>query len=229
MKRFRTILTVFCAAVLAINIVAIKADAVEENVAFIAFADESWGVQYWGSDDAGTTPGAVGTEVKVTGVGTYTIGLDFTGTEAGAATGLAFTAPMIQGGEATFPGYIIQIDEMLVNGEPIEFTKNYTSCDNDGKNQLRSNVYNVWATSLPSDARTVDGSLDGASAVIVDPADFASVETYEITFTLLDADGNGPAEEAAADVPKTGVVSLGLVYGLGALVTGAFVFKKRSK
>lgn len=67
-------------------------------------------------------------------------------------------------------------------------------------------------------------------------------DNYIDNVRLLDADGNAieflataavAVEEAApaeaADVPKTGVVGLGLVYGLGALATGAFALRRKQK
>ncbi len=244
MKRnLKAILTGLLAAVFAISVVPTTAMAAPaDNTAFIAFADAAWGNAYWGPEDAGNGAGVVATDATVTGVGSYTVGLDFTGTEAGFASGVVFTAPMIQGAATNFPGYYLQIDEIIVNGESVEFTKPYSN-DEDGR--IRSNVYNTFVTALPEDARTPDGDISDATPVIVAPEVFAEVKTYEIKFTFLDADGNGPAaeepaveatteetatEEApATDVPKTGVVGLGLVYGLGALATGAAALRRKQK
>lgn len=67
-------------------------------------------------------------------------------------------------------------------------------------------------------------------------------DMYIDNVRFYDADGNAieivatsavAVEEAtpaaAADVPKTGVVGLGLVYGLGALATGAFALRRKQK
>jgi len=199
MKRnFKSLLTILCAAVLALNIMpaSVKA-APADNTAYLAYADTAWLYQYWG--DAVDT-GVVATDAVVTGVGQYTVALDFTKTADGKALGLAFTAPMIQGGEVSFPGYFIQVDSIVINGKEVAFTKNYTSSDD--KITTRTNLYNVWVAELPVDAHTPDGSLDGASAVIVDPALFAEVETISVTFTVLDADGNGAAVEEVAEVAE---------------------------
>lgn len=237
-KNLKRFLTVLCAVALAMNLMSINAfAAAPDNTAFLSYADTAWMYQYWG-DPVDT--GVVATDAVVTGVGQYTVGLDFTGTADGKALGLSFVAPQIQSGELNFPGYFIQIDSIVINGSEIEFTKNYTSSDD--AITTRSNVYNAWVAELPVDARTVDGSLDGAAAVIVDPMAFAEVETISLTFTLLDADGNGPVEEVAevaevaddtaaaeTDIPKTGVVSFELIYGLGAIATGLVVLKKKEK
>jgi hypothetical protein len=233
-KNFKAALTVLFAAVLAFNFIPAKAYAAADNLAFLSYADSSWTYQWWGTGDANNSEGVVATEVTVTGVGTYTVGLDFTGTADGKASGLAFTAPQIAAGETNFPGYFMVVDSIQINGADIEFTKGYTSSDD--AIATRTNIYNSWVGDLPEDARTLDGDLSDASAVVVNPDDFAEVQTITVTFTLYDADGNGPAaaaeettEAAPADVPKTGVIGLGIVYGLGALATGAFALKRKQK
>lgn len=230
-KNLKAILTVFCAAVLALNFMPAQVKAGADNTGYLMYADESWTYQYW--SDAVET-GVVPTDVTITGPGVYTVGLDFTGTADGKAYGLAFTAVGFKAGEVNFPGYFIDINKIEVNGAEIDFAKGYTSSDD--KTETRMNVYNAWVAELPEDARSVTGDISDASPTIVDPAAFAEVETVYVTFTVYDADGNGPAEEAPAaeapattDVPKTGVVGLGLVYGLGALVTGAVVLKRKEK
>lgn len=231
-KNLKAILTVLCAAVLALNFIPAQVKAGADNTGYIMFNDESGTYQYW--SDAVET-GVVPTDVTITGPGVYTVGLDFTGTADGKASGVMFTALAIKAGETNFPGYTIEINSIKINGNEIEYAKGYTSSDD--KVETRMNIYNAWVGEVKlEEARSFDGVVDdGVSPTIIDPADFAEVETYEVTFTLYDAEGNGPAEEApvaeapATDVPKTGVVGLGLVYGLGALVTGAVVLKRKEK
>ena len=67
------------------------------DTAYIMFADSAWGVQYW--LDGNAYDGVVATNATVTGAGDYTVGLDFTGTSNGMATGVAFTALGIKKGE----------------------------------------------------------------------------------------------------------------------------------
>lgn len=229
-KLLKSFLTVLFATVIFMNFGLTQAKAAADNTAFLAYADSNWTYQYWGDPE---DTGVVATDVEVTGPGQYTVGLDFTETEDGKAMGLAFAAPMVQGAATNFPGYILSIDSIEINGSPIEFSKGYAN-DEDGN--IRSNIYNEWVGSLPEDARTIDGSLDGASATIVDLELFAEVETISVTFTFADADGNtGAAEETVAEepatdsAPKTGVTSMALAYGLGALITGALVLKKKEK
>ena len=152
-----------------------------EDEAFIAYADSAWAVQYWGGEPDG---GVVVNAARITGAGDYSVGLDFTATEAGAANGVAFTALYIQNGEKTFPGYFLKINEIRVNGEAVEFTKGYTSSD-DGVT-TRMNIFNEWVNEVPSDARSFDGTTEDAAAIILDKAVFGEkVETYEIDFTLV--------------------------------------------
>jgi len=199
-KGYKRFIAVFCAALLAVILAPGKAKAAPpDNTAYLAYADGSWTYQFWGDP----VEGIEATTAEITGPGEYTVGLDFTKTADGKAYGISFTAPIIQGGTTTLPGYIMTVDKIEINGNPVEFTKGYTN-DEDGN--LRTNIYNAWVSSLPADARTSDGSLDGASAVVVDPEVFAEVQTVYVTFTL--AEGTGitivPEETAEEDyVPPT--------------------------
>lgn len=153
-----------------------------EDTAYIAYADTAWANQYW-HDGAETKVKA--TTAKITGAGDYTVGLDFSETDAGYATGVAFTGLMIHRGEITFPGYTMKINDIRINGESVAFTTGYTSTD-EGIT-TRMNVMNEWVSEVPEDARTYNASKDGISAIIVDKAIFdTEVKTYEIDFTLYD-------------------------------------------
>ncbi len=244
-KTFKAILTVFSAAVIALNLGPVSASAAADGTAFLAYANDDWSLQYFGDiDSADIKEGTVATDATVTGAGQYTVSIDFSGTEAGVAQGVQFMAPMIQGGQSKYPDYIIQIDSVKVNDTELELSaETYTSSDADGKDQLRCNLYNQWAGDITDEKnfpRTESGSFDNASATVIDPADFVDVKTISVTFTLVDP--NAGAEEVAEEAteettakatteatPKTGVVGLGLVYGLGALATGAVVLRKKEK
>ncbi len=157
-------------------------------VAWIMFNDGAWAMSYSVGDvytpDA-ITPGIVPTDVEITGPGTYTVALDFTGTEAGYASNTAFSAIGISNGEIKFPGYCIFFTEMKVNGETVKLKgRNYTSSD-DGK-CTRSNLYNAWVDmkNARSGARVLYGDLTGISATVIDtelPV-MQKIETLEITF-----------------------------------------------
>lgn len=127
--------------------------------------------------------GIVPTDVLVTGEGTYTVSLDFTGTDAGFSNGLTFSALAIANGEILYPGYCITIKEVLINGEPYKLTaRPYTTSD-DGI-CTRVNLYNAWVGNIPDEARNPGGNLAYVSACIVDPAsdEFGNVQTISITF-----------------------------------------------
>ncbi len=143
-------------------------------VAYLMYADGSWAYQYWGDDAEGVTA----TNAEVTGPGAYTVGLEF----AEEAKDLAFAAIGIKDGENKLPGYSIEIKAIRVNGEEVKFTKGYTSSD-DGI-ITRMNIYNEWVSEIPSDAHSFDGSLENASAIIVDKEAFAAVKTVEVDFVL---------------------------------------------
>ena len=155
-----------------------------QDTAYIMFADATWERQYWldGNDYGGVTV----TNATITGPGDYTVGLDFTTTEYGKAAGVAFTALGIKKGENTFPGMMLKINDIRINGESVAFTKGYTSSDDQV--ETRMNVWNEWVPAVPENDATVrsfDGSVEGASAQIVDRAAFDEVKTYEIDFTLV--------------------------------------------
>ena len=156
-------------------------------IAWIMWDSQDWNIVYSVGDtyDPDTkTGGVVASDCEITGEGEYTIGLDFTGTEAGRSVSTAFSAIGIANGEELFPGYVITIKQVLINGEEYELHgRNYTSSDD----QLctRSNLYNEWVNDLPEDARTAGGGLMGASPCVLGQKDeqLQDIETIEITFS----------------------------------------------
>ncbi len=148
--------------------------AAVDPFAYIMYANSDWSKQYWGSEAEGVTA----VNATITGAGAYTVSLSF----AEPSEGLAFAALGIKEGENAFPNYTIEIKEIRVNGEAIDFVKGYTSSD-DGV-ETRMNVYNEWVNEVPADARSFDGDVEGVDSKMVDPALFASVNTVEIDFVL---------------------------------------------
>ena len=160
----------------------------ESCVAWIMFSGGDWAMSYSVGDvytPDSVTPGIVPTDVQITGPGTYTVALDFTGTEAGYANNTAFSAVGISNGELNFPGYCIMITELKINGEPVTLKgRNYT-CSDDGK-CTRTNLYNEWVDmkAVRSGARVLFGDLTGISATLLDrslPA-MNRIKTLEVTF-----------------------------------------------
>ena len=158
------------------------------SVAWIMFSGGDWAMSYSVGDTYtpdSITPGIVATDVRITGPGTYTVGLDFTGTEAGYAANTAFSAIGISNGEQNFPGYCIFFTEMKINGETVRLKgRNYT-CSDDGK-CTRSNLFNEWVDmkNARSGARVLVGDLTGISATVLDRdlEIMRKIRTMEITF-----------------------------------------------
>ncbi len=155
-------------------------------VAWIMWNSGGYGITYSVGDDYNPdsiTEGLVETDVLVTGEGTYTVALDFTGTSQGFSDGTAFSALAVMNGEILFPGYIIDIQEVKINGEPYTLAaRPYTTSDN--QITTRVNLFNEWVTKLPDEARTMDGDLTDCSPSILNRNDacISTMYTIEITF-----------------------------------------------
>ena len=146
------------------------------DTAYLMYADAAWANQFW--YDGNEYP-VTATTATVDGFGDYTVGLAF----ETPAEGLAFAALGIVNGEKTYPGAYLKINEIRVNGEAIEVAKGYSSSD-DGIT-TRMNIYNEWVSALPEDARSFDGTTEGAAPIIVDKEAFASVSSVEVDFSLV--------------------------------------------
>lgn len=159
------------------------------GIAYIMYADKSWSVNYSVGDQykpASKTKGVEAEDVGITKEGDYTVKLDFTGMKdggKGSSSGFSFAALGIANGERLFPGWVIEITEIKVNGKSAKMTKkNYTSSD-DGK-CTRSNIVNDWVPDNSVQGRTVSGNIEGCSATIIDKNDliFSNMKTLEISF-----------------------------------------------
>lgn len=172
-----------------------REDAIEVNdqtaVAWIMWNDGGWTLSYSVGDTYAPdslTAGLVPTDVAITGEGTYTVGLDFTGTAQGYSNSTAFSALAIANGELLYPGYCIDIKEVLINGEAYELAgKPYTTSDD--QKCTRVNLYNGWIPKVPDGVRTPDGDTTGCTPCIIDPTDevVKHIETIEITFEYAPA------------------------------------------
>lgn len=158
-------------------------------IAWIMFQSADYKMSYSVGDTYDPTSKTLGIKAanaEITGEGSYSVSLDFT--ESGAAWGTAFSALGISNGETFFPGYTITIDEILINGEPYEpAAREYTASDD--KKCTRVNLFNGWVSSLPDDARTPDGNLDGCSAQIMPLDNNVKIETLTINFTYAAPQG----------------------------------------
>lgn len=156
----------------------------DKSMAWIMFNSGDWNTMYSVGDtyDPGSiTDGLVATDVEITGAGTYTVGLDFTGVSAGFANGVVFSALAIGNGEILYPGYVITVKELLINGEPYEMVgKPYTTSDNQICTRL--NIYNGWVNKVPEEARTADGDVSNVVPSIVDPTTLGEIKSISMTF-----------------------------------------------
>lgn len=165
----------------------IDVSTLDGSIAWIMFNSRDWSVAYSSGDTYKPDDKAVGlmaSDVIIDGEGTYTIGLDFTGTDAGFAEGTAFSAIGISNAEVLYPGYTIAIKEVLVNGKPYELTGTpYTTSDNGIC--TRMNLYNEWVTTVPDTARIADGNASDVSATVLDNETLTHIETISITFDFI--------------------------------------------
>ncbi len=168
---------------------AVDTRGVDDNtaLAWLMYSSSDWNISYSVGDvyDPGTaTAGIVATDVEITGEGTYTVGLDFTGTAGGFANSTVFSAIGIANGETLYPGYCIEIKEILVNDEPYKLTgRPYTTSDDQKCTRL--NLYNEWVSAIPDGARTASGNVMYVSPCVIDAATLGNVESIQITFEYV--------------------------------------------
>ncbi|MEZ3477186.1 MAG: glycoside hydrolase family 5 protein, partial [Lachnospiraceae bacterium] len=162
----------------------IDVSTLDGSIAWIMFNSRDWSVAYSSGDSYkpdDKAAGLVATDAVIDGAGTYTISLDFTGTDAGFAEGTAFSAIGISNAEVLYPGYMIDIKEIEVNGTPYELTGTpYTTSDNGICTRL--NLYNEWVTDIPDTARIMGGNAADAAATVVDNETLGQIKTLKITF-----------------------------------------------
>ncbi len=164
----------------------------DQSIAWIMYTSNDWAVQHSVGniyDLSITSNGVSATDVEITGEGTYTVAIDFTGVPGGYATGCAFSAVGIANAELLFPGYIIDLKEVKVNGEVYEnLGKFYTGTDD--QICTRVNLYNSWVPTVDVELvnpRRVDGDTEGLTAMPWFPEDIASkkITTIEVTFDFV--------------------------------------------
>ena len=158
----------------------------EEAIAWLMFNSLDYSVTYSVGDiydPSMTTEGVIAQVAKVESAGTYTIGLDFTGTSAGYADSTVFAAIGITNGELLFPNHIINIKELVINGEPYKL-KGVAYTTSDDEICTRLNLYNGWVSNIDlTKARFVNQSMSNfLSAAVLDPNDLDKIETISVTF-----------------------------------------------
>jgi len=158
----------------------------DEARAWIMWNSSDYSITYKVGDayPDGQTEGLVSKEAKIEGPGTYTVGLDFTGTAAGKSSGIAFSALGIIHGETLFPGHFIEIKEVRINGEVVTLEgKPYTTSDD--KICTRANIYNAWVPAVPPEARVADGDLSNCTPTPINGTTIGDIMTIEIDFEFV--------------------------------------------
>lgn len=156
-------------------------------VAWIMYNSSDWNTMYsvgdvYAPDDK--TAGVAATDVEITGEGTYTVTLDFTGTSGGYANSVVFSALAIANGETLFPGYYVEIKEILINGEPYEMKGQAYTASDDGK-CTRVNLYNFWVSKVPDEARVLNDNGKELTPCLLDAETLGNVETISVTFEYV--------------------------------------------
>lgn len=156
-------------------------------VAWIMYNSSDWNTMYsvgdvYAPDDK--TAGVAATDVEITGEGTYTVTLDFTGTSGGYANSVVFSALAIANGETLFPGYYVEIKEILINGEPYEMKGQAYTASDDGK-CTRVNLYNSWVSKVPDEARVLNDNGKELTPCLLDAETLGNVETISVTFEYV--------------------------------------------
>ncbi len=166
-----------------------------KSVAWIMYTSSNWGCQYSVGDvynpDA-KSKGLVAKDVIIDGEGDYTVSIDFSETVNNKGISFAFSALGIANGEANYPGWVITLKSVKVDGKEYKLTKEGFTTSDDGKT-TRHNLYNEWVTVDPSTIKgaRANGGLKGKSASPLNKSDpaFQAMKTLEITFHY------GPAAE----------------------------------
>lgn len=125
------------------------------------------------------------TDAVIDGEGTYTVALDFTGTESGYSASTAFSAIGIANGETLHPDWAVHIQEVRINGEVYQLKGRPYTCSDDGR-CTRVNLFNEWVTDPMGveSARVLYGPNIGISASVIHRNDdvIGHIETIEVTF-----------------------------------------------
>ncbi len=190
----------------------LEGGGVDDDVAlaWIMFNDADWGMLYSVGDvydSTSKTAGVVANDVLITGAGTYTVSLDFTGTDKGYANSVVFSALGITNAELLYDNPTIENLVIEINGEVVALAGDYYTSSDDSI-CTRVNLYNSWVSKAPDDARRLDGDLSNATPTLLDPDSLGKIYTISVTFDFyydgcdMDATSDDAADEAAEDVSE---------------------------
>ncbi len=159
----------------------------DEAIAWIMYSSSDWAIQYSVGDEYTPTnisAGVVPTDVYVTGAGTYTVALDFTGASDGSANSVVFAAVGIDNGESLYPGYYIELKSIKINGEEYAWQNTPYTTSDDG-NCTRVNLYNSWVTVVPEEGRSQTGDIKLEDTILLNAETLGNVKTIEVTFEYV--------------------------------------------
>ena len=159
-----------------------------EAVAWIMFDSGDYQITYSVGDiytPTSKTEGVIATDVVIDGEGRHRVALDFRGTAQGFANSITFAAVGIAQGELHFPGYIIDIKEVLINGERYQMRgRPYTTSD-DGI-CTRVNLYNEWVRVIPEGIRVINPNWRPfVTPTPLNKQNLRRIETKEVIFDFV--------------------------------------------
>ncbi len=158
------------------------------TTAYLAVSDSGWSVGYWGTTSGGNTDGIVASAPLITGYGTYTTSLDFTGVSGAVLPDIVFLGLEVINGELYFPYSIVTIDSMSIDGVDVTSTlgNSYTTSDNGTETRL--NIYNTWVSEITGN-RFADGlTLEDVTATPLDGTLYTNISTISVTFTITEGE-----------------------------------------
>ncbi|MGN0701290.1 MAG: NPXTG-anchored protein [Oscillospiraceae bacterium] len=238
--KLRNLVAAATAAIVAVSAMAVSAFAADatgpDGLAGIVFASTDWTAQNWINDQEYAS---VAENVTITGNGTYTVSVkavtavesEETGemVETEGATGIAFAALQVVNGETLFPGMVITIDSVELDGVAVALSGTpYTSSDENIT--TRVNLYNEWVSNLPDDARTVGGLAADATPTAIASVKDNQWTTMKVTFTVsgIEEGGAAPADPDKGS-PDTGVAGIAAVAGLAVVAGGVMAASRKRK
>lgn len=148
-------------------------------IARIGFADQSFTVSDWESSVVMNKSGtyAITANIPETAKGVWYIGISITNEDSESAD----SSYMLDRS--------IRIDEILVNGEPIAFDKNYTVVQTGVNSSTNKDYFNLWSPIYceweigEGPIYAWDGDNTSPAVIIINPSDFDSVDSLSIKFT----------------------------------------------
>jgi len=162
-----------------------NADAAEEDISAVASRDTTTASISFIDKDANIYSGDVS---MITGEGSYNVTFSAPFLENDFANGIGSLIIQIQDGETLFPGYILQVNSIEINGASASITKKGVTYGSAGMTCL--DLYNPLHTETDimysEAARTADKSFDGASPWLI-PEEYLTQEitTLSINFSYI--------------------------------------------